>query len=134
MVRLSRTTETMEEKINNQKNLKEIRKQLRNNLTPAEAELWKHLQNSKLEGRKFRRQHSIGNYILDFYCPQEKLGIELDGKGHYSDNGFEADEARTEYLNSLNIKIIRFENKEVFEQLEGVLEEIRRNFTTPNPS
>jgi very-short-patch-repair endonuclease len=102
-------------------------------LTPAEAELWKHLQNGQLDGKKFRRQHSVGNYILDFYCPQEKLGIELDGRDHFTDNGFEADENRTAYLNSLNIKIIRFENKEVFTQLEGTLEAIRQNFTTPAP-
>jgi len=123
----------MEDEIHNRKGLKDLRRQNRSNLTPAEAELWKHLQNSKLEGRKFRRQHSVGNYILDFYCPQEKLGIELDGKDHFSDNGYEADAFRTAYLNSLNIRIIRFENKEVFEQLEGVLEEIRQNFTTPTP-
>jgi very-short-patch-repair endonuclease len=124
----------MADTIHNNKYLKDLRRQNRKNLTPAEAELWKHLQGSKLDGRKFRRQHSIGNYILDFYCPQEKLGIELDGKVHFTDNAFEADTVRTEYLNSLNIRIIRFENKEVFEQLEGVLEEIRQNFTTPNPS
>jgi very-short-patch-repair endonuclease len=124
----------MADTIHNNKYLKDLRRQNRKNLTPAEAELWKHLQGSKLDGRKFRRQHSIGNYILDFYCPQEKLGIELDGKVHFTDNAFEADTVRTEYLNSLNIKVIRFENKEVFEQLEGVLEEIRQNFTTPNPS
>jgi len=124
----------MADTIHNNKYLKDRRRQNRKNLTPAEAELWKHLQGSKLDGRKFRRQHSIGNYILDFYCPQEKLGLELDGKVHFTDNAFEADTVRTEYLNSLNIKVIRFENKEVFEQLEGVLEEIRQNFTTPNPS
>ncbi len=124
----------MANKIHNDKNLKDLRKQNRSNLTPPEAELWKHLQNSTLDGRKFIRQHSIGNYILDFYCPQEKLGIELDGRDHFTDNGYEADTKRTEYLNSLNIKVIRFENKEVFNQLEGVLEEIRQNFTTPNPS
>ena len=124
----------MTETTHNRKNLKDLRRQNRNNLTPAEAELWKHLQSGKLDGKKFRRQHSVGNYILDFYCPQEKLGIELDGKVHFNDNAFEADSARTEYLNTLNIKIIRFENKDVFEQLEGVLEEIRQNFTTPNPS
>jgi very-short-patch-repair endonuclease len=124
----------MADTIHNNKYLKDLRRQNRKNLTPAEAELWKHLQGSKLDGRKFRRQHSIGNYILDFYCPQEKLGIELDGKVHFTDNAFEADTVRTEYLNSLNIKLIRFENKAVFEQLEGVLEEIRQNFTTPNPS
>jgi very-short-patch-repair endonuclease len=124
----------MADTIHNNKYLKDLRQQNRKNLTPAKAELWKHLQGSKLDGRKFRRQHSIGNYILDFYCPQEKLGIELDGKVHFTDNAFEADTVRTEYLNSLNIKLIRFENKAVFEQLEGVLEEIRQNFTTPNPS
>jgi very-short-patch-repair endonuclease len=122
------------DKTHNDKNLKDLRRQNRNNLTPAEAELWKHLHNSKLDGRKFRRQHSVGNYILDFYCPQEKLGIELDGKVHFTDNAFEADTVRTKYLNSLNIKIIRFENKDVFNQLEGVLEEIRQKFTTPIPS
>jgi very-short-patch-repair endonuclease len=124
----------MADTIHNNKYLKDLRRKNRSNLTPAEADLWKHLQGSKLDGRKFRRQHSIGNYILDFYCPQEKLGIELDGKVHFTDNAFEADTVRTEYLNSLNIKVIRFENKEVFEQLEGVLEEIRQNFTTPDPS
>jgi len=122
----------MTDKTHNDKNLKDLRRQNRSNLTPAEAELWKHLQNSKLDGRKFRRQHSVGNYILDFYCPQEELGIELDGRDHFTDNGYEADTKRTDYLNSLNIKIIRFENKEVFNQLEGVLEEIRQNFTTPS--
>jgi len=105
----------MEDEIHNRKGLKDLRRQNRSNLTPAEAELWKHLQSGKLEGRKFRRQHSVGNYILDFYCPQEKIGIELDGKDHFSDNGYERDEIRTAYLNSLHIRIIRFENKEVFE-------------------
>ena len=62
--------------IHNRKNLKQFRKDLRNNLTPAEATLWKAIQRSQLEGRKFRRQHSVGNYILDFYCPKEKLAIE----------------------------------------------------------
>ena len=55
------------------------RKKLRNNLTPAEAALWNLLKNSQLEGRKFRRQHSVGFYILDFYCPSERMAIELDG-------------------------------------------------------
>jgi very-short-patch-repair endonuclease len=119
--------------IHNKQALRNLRKQNRNNLTPAEARLWQHLQHGQLEGRKFRRQHSIGDYILDFYSPWEKLGIELDGRAHFTDNGFEADEKRTAYLNSLNIKIIRFENKEVFGQLEGVLEEIRQSFTTPTP-
>jgi very-short-patch-repair endonuclease len=123
----------MSDFIHNRGDLKDLRKQLRNNLTPAEAELWKHLKNGQLDGRKFTRQHGVGNYILDFYCPQEKAGIELDGRDHFTDNGYEADEERATYLNSLNIKIIRFENKEVFDRLQGVLEEIRQSFTTPTP-
>ena len=125
----------MAEKIHNIKNLKENRKKLRNNLTSAEAKLWSLLKNSRLEDRKFRRQHSVGPYVLDFYCSSEKLCIELDGIAHFTGGGYEYDTARTEYLMTLNVRVIRFENKDVFENTEGVLEEIRRNFisnqTTP---
>ena len=120
----------MPEKLHNIRALKENRKQLRNRLTPAEAKLWSLLKNSQLEKRKFRRQHSIGPYVLDFYCPSERLCIELDGAAHFTDGGYEYDSARTEYLAALNIYVIRFENKEVFENTEGVLEVIRRNFTS----
>ena len=68
-----------------------FRKKLRNSGTSAEVELWKHISNKKIEGRKFRRQHSVGNYILDFYCPSEKLAIELDGEGHYWQEGIDKD-------------------------------------------
>jgi len=118
----------MTAKVHNIKNLRRNRKKLRNSLTPAEAKLWSLLKNSQFENRKFRRQHSVGPYVLDFYCPSEKLCIELDGNVHYSDGGFEYDTQRTEYLKTLNIKVIRFENKDVFENTEGVLEEIRRYF------
>jgi very-short-patch-repair endonuclease len=64
--------------------------------------------------------------VLDFYCPSEKLCIELDGDSHYTEAGFEYDTPRTEILNSLNIRVLRFENKEVFENPEGILEEIKR--------
>lgn len=117
--------------LNNLPQLKQLRKELRSNLTPAEAALWKALQRSQLEGRKFRRQHSFGNYILDFYCAQEKLAVELDGKPHFSDAGFEADQERTEFLEIYGIRVLRFENKEVFENLEGVLQEIRIAFQVP---
>ena len=114
--------------LNNLPHLKTLRKELRNNLTPAEAALWKALKRGQLDGRKFRRQHSVGNYILDFYCPQEKLAVELDGRHHFSEAGFEADSERTEFLNRHVIRVLRFENKDVFEHLEGVLEEIRLAF------
>jgi len=114
--------------LHNRKRLKQFRKNLRNNLTPAEAKLWKVIQRSQLEGRKFRRQHSIGNFIVDFYCPQEKLAIELDGQGHFTVSGSESDCKRDQYLKNLNITVLRFENKKVFENIELVLEEIKMNF------
>ncbi|SOE21253.1 Very-short-patch-repair endonuclease [Spirosomataceae bacterium TFI 002] len=117
-----------QEQINNRPELKKFRKNLRNYSTSAEAFLWTSLKSSQLDGRKFRRQHSVGNYILDFYCPKERLCIELDGAGHFTTEGIEYDKQRTNYINSLNIKVIRFENKEVFENLENVLAEIMNNF------
>jgi very-short-patch-repair endonuclease len=114
--------------INNRPELKENRRQLRNNSTPAEAFLWNYLKNKQLAGRKFRRQFSVENYILDFYCPSEKLCIELDGADHFTSAGFEYDQERTAFLNNLGIKVIRFENKTVFDATEYVLETIMSNF------
>ena len=119
--------------IHNKPILKQIRKDLRNNLTPAEAELWKHLKNSALEHRKFRRQHSVGNYVLDFYCPQEHLAVELDGQGHFTSSGQEYDSERIAYLNSVGICVLRFENKYVFTHLEEVLVDIRAGFKLNHP-
>jgi very-short-patch-repair endonuclease len=111
-------------------NLKKSNKhctELRKNLTPTEALLWTNLKNSQLDGKKFRRQHSIGPYIVDFFCPECRLAVELDGDGHISIQGEELDARRTEFLSRFNVKVIRFENKEVFESLDFVLEEIRQN-------
>ncbi|UII24020.1 endonuclease domain-containing protein [Fulvivirga ligni] len=116
------------EQLYNKPELKEFRKNLRTNGTAAEATLWKVLKNKQLEGRKFRRQYSVGNYILDFYCTSERLCIELDGADHFTVSGYEYDKERTAYLNSHNIRVIRFENKEVFDHLDALLEEIKRNF------
>jgi len=110
--------------IHNRNELKSFRKKLRNNLTSAEATLWIHLKSSKL-GKKIRRQHSVGPYVIDFYCATERVAIELDGAQHFTEEGMYHDEVRTMYLNSLNIRVIRFENAKVFEELEKVLEEIK---------
>jgi very-short-patch-repair endonuclease len=120
-------------RIHNIKKLELRRKELRNNLTPAEAKLWTYLQDSKLENRKFRRQHSVGGFILDFYCPSERLCIELDGSVHNSPSAQAYDNARTEFLAGAKIRVIRFENRLVFENPEGVLEEIARNFLDHPP-
>ncbi len=109
-------------------NLRPHRKELRQNLTPAEAFLWKQLQNKKLDGRKFRRQHSIDYFIVDFYCASEKLIIELDGQVHMNPTAEEKDLKRTQYLENLGFTLIRFENKMVFENLPSVLREIREHF------
>ena len=121
--------------INNITTLKKVRKQLRNNLTPAEAGLWRYLKNSQLKGRKFRRQHSIGDYIIDFYCPKEKLAIELDGEVHQYDKINRNDREKEKYLQHLDIQLLRFENRLVFEHLEIVLKRIEEKFTTtPSPN
>ena len=118
----------MPEKFNNHKYLEEFRRELRNNPTKAESQLWKVLQKSRLEGRKFRRQHSLGNFIVDFYCPKEKLVVELDGQFHNNPVNKEYDLNRTKYLESLSIKVLRFENHLVFEQLDMVLDAIKMEF------
>ncbi len=81
----------MKRKIHNRKSLEPYRKKLRHHGTTAEAYLWTHLQQKKLEGRKFRRQHSILNFIVDFYCAEERLVIELDGQGHMNPTAEEKD-------------------------------------------
>ena len=106
----------------NQKELKDARRDLRHNTTSAEAIMWTELKGRKINNRQWRRQHSVGPFIIDFYCPALKLGIELDGAPHYAAGGAEADEARTQFLNNHGIRIIRFENKDIWTSLEGVLE------------
>lgn len=100
--------------------LKPKEKNLRDNLTPAEATLWNHLKGGQLEGRKFYQKHSVGNYTLGFYCPEENLAVELDG---------EDDKHRDENLTKLGIRVLRFENIEIFKSIEMVLDEIRAGFT-----
>jgi very-short-patch-repair endonuclease len=112
----------------NRKYLKSKRKHLRNNSTEAEILLWTYLKGKQLNGRKFRRQQSIGNYIVDFYCPTEKLAIELDGDFHFDEVVKKYDEKRTEFINKFSIKLIRFENQEVLYNLETVLKSIEKEF------
>ena len=114
--------------LHNVPELRTFRRELRSGLTPAEARLWKMIQNSKLEGRKFRRQHSVGGYILDFYCSFEKLAVELDGQVHYNKHAQLYDYERSLFLEYFGIRVIRFENLWVFEAPESVIAEIKSNF------
>ena len=110
----------------------EYRNKLRKNMTPAEAAFWNLVKNSRLDGRKFRRQHSIDNYIFDFYCPSEKLAIELDGQGHFVDHPGLNDRSKRECAESHGIRVIRFENKRVFEDTASVIDVIRSHFDWQN--
>ncbi|MCX8480684.1 MAG: endonuclease domain-containing protein, partial [Sediminibacterium sp.] len=107
------------------KKLKPYRQSLRNNATKAERFLWFFLKGNQFENRKFRRQQSIGYYIVDFYCASEKLCIELDGEAHYTEEGIKYDIERTKYVQEQGYQVIRFENKIVLEKIEYVLEEIK---------
>jgi len=115
----------------NHPHLVERRKALRNHATKAEKFLWAALKKRSLSGRKFRRQHSIGNYIVDFYCPEEKLIIELDGETHNNSVQEEYDTHRTQFFKQLGLAILRFENKTVFESRDMVLETIIAEFKQP---
>ncbi len=121
--------------ISNLASKKDFRRELRNNATPAEVALWKALQGKQLHGFKFRRQHSIGNYILDFFCPSANLAIELDGGQHFTKEGQEYDAIRDEFLCGVGITVLRYANNLIFENLDGVLEDIREHLrTSPSPS
>lgn len=93
---------------------------LRKKMTEAEKILWEVLKTKKLSGYKFRRQHPILKFILDFYCHESKLGIEIDGQVHNSKEQRFYDEDRTDILKEYGIKIIRFHNNEIIENLEVV--------------
>ena len=118
--------------VHNLPSLKARRKELRATMTPAEIRLWQALKQRQPNNLKFRRQHSMGPFIVDFYCPSANLVVELDGSSHDSEEAWRHDERRTAYLESLGLKVTRFENQDVMNNLEGVLAEIAR-ITTPPP-
>ena len=106
------------------KSFKEFSQWLRNNMTDAEIILWQKLKRKQLKGRQFYRQKTIGRYIVDFYCAEAKLAIELDGGQHYFQEGKEEDIKRDDYLISCGLRVLRFSNTEIMKELETVLERI----------
>jgi very-short-patch-repair endonuclease len=106
--------------------LYEQARELRKKSTEAEKLLWEQLRGRRLEGKKFRRQHPLGPFILDFYCIEERLAIEVDGPIH--DAQQEQDLERTRMLNALGCRILRFTNKEIEHNLPEVLNNIRNEF------
>lgn len=101
-----------------------LRRRLRTHGTPAEAVLWRYLQRGQT-GYRFRRQHGVGPCVLDFHCPAARLAVELDGAVHALPEQAARDAARTTALAALGIRVVRFENRLVFEQPEGVTDAIR---------
>jgi very-short-patch-repair endonuclease len=106
------------------KSLKAYSRSLRVNMTKSEKLLWEKIKGKQFKGYHFYRQKTIGNYIGDFYCPKAKLVIELDGGRHYSPEGKKRDKARDGYMKGIGLKVLRFSDKEVFENTHGVLERI----------
>ena len=101
-----------------------LRRRLRSQATPTEVMLWHHLRGRRLLGYKFRRQHSIGSYVLDFYCPELRLGVEVDGGQHSDRVMAENDAMRSEWLKHFRVTVIRFNNADVMNNLSGVIERL----------
>ena len=99
-------------------------RELRKNMTIQERKLWHILRNNAFYGLKFKRQVPIGNYVADFVCEQHNLIIELDGGQHNEPENIEKDKQRTEYLNSLGYKVLRFWNFEIEKNIDGVCQVI----------
>ena len=114
------------QEIHNIKNKEKTRKQLRKSAPPQEIILWSRLRRKQL-GCRFRRQHSIGKYIVDFYCPEKKLIIEIDGWQHREENNGGYDIERTKFLESLGYKVLRFWNNEINKNIDGVALKIEDN-------
>ena len=105
-----------------------LRQHLRTHGTPAEARLWTLLQNRQVGGRRFRRQHGVGPYVVDFYCPSERLAVEVDGAVHDTPERAAYDAARTRHLAEVGIRVLRVSNRAVFEGPAGVVAAVASAF------
>ncbi|MBI4683788.1 MAG: endonuclease domain-containing protein [Nitrospirae bacterium] len=122
-------------RIYNRSTEKTKRKQLRGNMTLAEIILWSKLKGKGI-GHKFRRQYSVGIFVLDFCCPILKLAIEVDGDSHFSENAKIRDREREEIIRNYGFTFMRFTNNEIIENLEGVIATVMQyieGLTTPTP-
>ena len=108
------------------KSLKEYSRKLCRNMTDAEKLLWSKLRGRQVKGLQFNRQKPIGNYIVDFYCRKAKLVIEVDGSQHYQKDGKEKDKVRDAYMSQLGLRVLRFSDRDVLVNIDGVFEVISR--------
>ncbi|MBI3715952.1 MAG: endonuclease domain-containing protein [Betaproteobacteria bacterium] len=112
--------------LNYRSDLKPLARQLRSNMTDAEQKLWFHLRRKQMCNVQFYRQRPIGEFIVDFYAPSKKLVIEVDGVQHLEANNMQADVRRTAFLESLGLRVMRFDNLQILQHLTDVLEMIHR--------
>ncbi|MEK6546570.1 MAG: endonuclease domain-containing protein [Nitrospinota bacterium] len=103
-----------------------LKRKLRGEMTFAEKRLWLRLKGKQINGLKFRRQHGIGDYIVDFYCPEKRLVIEVDGDVHAYVKQIERDREREGYLKALGLQIVRYTNWDILTNLEEVVEDLFR--------
>lgn len=117
--------------LHNQKRSTPVRRNLRKIVPEPEQRLWYFLRNKRLRGYKFRRQQSFGRYVIDFYCAEHHLAIEIDGDSHFTTEGEAYDAERTEYLHTCSIRLIRYTNTEVMKNIDGVVQDIASNLPSP---
>ena len=119
-------------KILNDHSQKNLRRELRKNLPQPEIRLWAKLRAGRMHGCKFRRQYSVGPYVVDFYCPAAKLVIEIDGESHFGDlEAIKRDEQRQAYIEKQKLKVVRFTNTEIRGNFEGVIRSIETHLPKP---
>ncbi|MBU1017754.1 endonuclease domain-containing protein [Patescibacteria group bacterium] len=108
----------------NSPEFRERRRKLRSESPKAEIILWGELKNKQVEGLKFIRQYGVGPYVIDFFCPALKLAIEVDGDSHFQEGAEEYDRRRQRFIERFNIHFLRFTNTDIYENLDGVVEEL----------
>jgi very-short-patch-repair endonuclease len=108
----------------NRRSEMEVRRELRNNMPRAEVLLWSRLKDRQVAGAKFRRQYSVGPYVVDFCAPRAKLAVEVDGDSHFGAGAKDRDAERQRYIEAFGIRLLRFTNADVYDALEHVVEAI----------
>ena len=117
----------------NKKEYTKKRRHLRKSMTKAEICLWSKLKAKQINGLKFRRQYGIDNYTVDFYCPEQRLAIEIDGGVHYYNSRIVSDVQRRKDIEALGIKVLRYTNKAVRKNMKGGLQDIIMKTTPQSP-
>ncbi|HLD20787.1 MAG TPA: endonuclease domain-containing protein [Patescibacteria group bacterium] len=119
----------MDRELFNQREKKSFRQKLRNEQTNAEKLLWFQLRARRLDGWKFCRQQGVGDYIVDFYCSEAKLVIELDGDSHFEPGAQDRDNQREAFLNDNGLRVLRFTNRDIYDSIDSVIDIIRQNIS-----